>query len=117
MEGSVNDSVTVDRRYTSDDLKIDTAYVNIHAILSAFDANGAAGLLSGSSGGFHLFQHFGAGDEEIEEFTWTGSVDVSTSSYHLAKLEPSGTQSGWSLHPVPEEECPVDICAEDPTTP
>ncbi len=115
MKASPNDSISVDRRYTSDGLKVDDAYVNFQAILSIFDDDGGAGLVSGSSGGFHLHQNFGEGDEEIEQFTWTGYVDVSTTSYHLARLEPSGADRGWSLHPVPEEECPADTCAEPPT--
>jgi hypothetical protein len=117
MKASSNDSISVDRRYTSDNLKVDDAYVDFTAVLSIYDANGYAGGVSGSSGGFHLHQNFGQGDEEIEEFTSTGYVDVSHSSYHLARLEPSGAQRGWSLEPVPEEECPepIDACVEPPT--
>lgn len=114
LEGSESDWVRVDRRYTSDNLKIDHAYVNLHAILVAFDDDGGAGSLSGSGGAFQLHQNFGQGDEEIEEFTGSGYVDVYSSGYHLARLEPSGTERGWSLYPVPEPECPADVCAEPP---
>ncbi len=117
MKAGSNDSISIDRRYTSDGLKFDDAYVDLDAILTIYDANGYAGLVSGSSGGFHLHQNFGLGDEEIEEYTSTGYVDVSHASYPLARLEPSGAPRGWSLHPVPEEECPepVDACVEPPT--
>jgi hypothetical protein len=117
MKAATNDSISVDRRYTSDGLKVDDAYVDLTANLSIYDANGFAGAVSGSGGGFHLHQNFGEGDEEIEEYTSTGYVDVSHSTYHLARLEPSGAQRGWSLHPVPEEECPepADACVEPPT--
>jgi hypothetical protein len=116
MKAASNDSISVDRRYSSDGLKVDDTYVDLDAALSIYDANGSAGSTVEAGGGFfHLHQNFGDGDEEIEEFTSTGFVDVGNAGYHLARLEPSGTQRGWRLEPIPDEECPVDACIDPPT--
>lgn len=119
MKTSGEKSITVDRRYSSDGLKVDEAYVDFDVLMTAFDANGGAGTIGVRQGSFfHLRQHFGEGDDSEPEFTSSGVMVVGLSGYVLATLEPSGTQSGWGFRVLPDEECPEGyICADPPSQP
>jgi hypothetical protein len=118
MKTSAEQSITVDRRYTSDGLKVDDAYVNFSAPMHAFDANGGAGTLFAKQGGsFHLHQDFGGGDDGEPDFTASGVMVVGHSTYVLASLEPSGNHSGWHFGLLPDEECPEGYICVDPPVP
>jgi hypothetical protein len=108
-------SISVDRRYASDGLFVDEAYVTFQVLMNAFDANGGAGTIGVRQGNFfHLRQNFDDGDNGEPEFSSTGTMLVATGSYALALLEPSGTHRGWGFRLLPDEECPADTCADLP---
>jgi hypothetical protein len=109
-------SISVERRYTSDGLSVDEAFVDFDVLMSAFDADGSAGTIGARQGTFfHLRQHFDDGDSGEPEFSSTGAMVVATGQYALATLEPSGTHLGWSFRLLPEDECPEGyVCVDQP---
>ena len=116
MKNSNEQSITVDRRYTSDGFAVDEAYVDFDVLMTAFDVDGTAGTIGVRQGSFfHLRQHFADGDSSEPEFSSTGTMVVGLSGYVLAALEPSGTHLGWGFRLLPDEECPADICADLPS--
>jgi hypothetical protein len=109
------ESISVERRYRSDGIVVDEAFVTFHVLLRAFDRDGTAGLIGIRQGNFfHLRQHFDDGDNGEPEFTSTDTMLVESGGYALALLEPNGTNRGWNFHVIPPEECPADTCADLP---
>jgi hypothetical protein len=113
---AADQTVSVDRRYTSDGQDVDEAYVDFDALFRAYDADGSAGTIGVRQGGFfHLRQHFDDGDSGDPEFMSTGVAVIGLGDYVLATIAPSGTQAGWGFHLLPEEKCPEGyICADPP---
>jgi hypothetical protein len=119
MKTAAEKSVTVDRRYTNDGLKVDEAYVDFDVNMSAYDADGPAGSIGVRQGSFfHLRQHFDDGDDGEPDYTSGGVMVVENRGYVLATLKPSGAPTGWGFGLLPEEECPEDyICVDPPQLP
>jgi hypothetical protein len=118
VKATSEQSITIDRRYASDNLRIDDVYLDFDASLTGYDEEGSVGTLFANQGGFfHLHQDFGGGDDGVPDFTSSGIIVVGLSTYILAALEPSGGHNGWSFGDVAEEGCPDGYVCVDPPTP
>src|SRR5262249_8690536 len=98
MKTGSEKSISVDRRYTNDKLKVDDTYVDLDASLIAYDDDGSAGPIGVRQGDyFHLHQNFSEGDNGDPEYVSHDVMVVGMDSYVLAALAPSGSPQGWSF--------------------
>jgi len=116
-------TISIERRYTNDSLRIDEAIVDFDASMTVYDSEGAAGSVYQKEGGLiRLRENLDVGDTGEPDHTSTGQFVVGMSGdFTLATLEAGYGQRGWFFSVLPPPECPDEpgdtICVDPPPLP
>ena len=115
LKTSSAQTISIDRRYTSDGLRVDDVYLDFDASMVGYDEEGSVGALFARQGGFfHLHQDFGGGDDGVSDYSSSGVLVVGLSTYILATFEPSGEHEWLGAWPDVPGRMPRGICVRRP---